>query len=163
MQDLLDQARLGFVVGAPLADGIEEAVDRPCQPVLDRHVADPALAVQLLQILDLLSIEIEPLVVGEDRVALDSAGNVRAYSLRVCVHPAHLAVDRGRVVGEVDDVVQRFARLGPPVRAHEQLPDQGLGFREDLAVQPVEPAGDLPRDFHVGLVVLGHGHQVGAR
>ena len=80
--DLLDVAWLRLVLGAALADRLEEIVERRCQLALDFDIADSACPVALFEIVDLGDVGIEGVVVDEDRVALDAAGNIGARTVR---------------------------------------------------------------------------------
>ena len=55
-QDVFEQAGLALVLGAPLADRIEERVERDDQLLLDLDVADRALDVARLEIVDLVEV-----------------------------------------------------------------------------------------------------------
>src|SRR5581483_1453419 len=64
----------GGVLRTPLADRRKERAERLEQPLLDLDVAYRALAIALLELLDLGLIRVEDVVVGENRIALDVAG-----------------------------------------------------------------------------------------
>ena len=113
-------------------------------------------AVALLEVGDLGGVVVEGVVVDEDRVALDGAGDVGADAVRVGVHPRDLLAHGRGVVGEQDRVADRLAHLRLAVGADEgrDLGLDELGDGEDVAVQAVEAAGDLARHLDVAVVVL---------
>ena len=154
-----------FVVGAALADRVEEGVERRRQLALHLHVADPALAVARLQVVHLVGVGVEGVVVHEHRVALDVAGVGGAQARRVGVHPHHLALDLGGVVLEVDGVAERLAHLRAAVDADEarHAPDEAARLGEHVAEAAVEAARRLARHLDVRQLVLADGHEVCAR
>ncbi len=120
VEQLVDKAGLRLVVGAALAHRVEEVVERLGQLLLDLDVAHLARAVALLEVLHFGHIGVEDVVVGEDRVALDRAGNVRANAGGVGVHAHHPPRDGLGVVAEEDGVVEALAHLGLAVGAHQR-------------------------------------------
>ena len=72
---MISCTRLGFAANSLRRSriGVEESFQRLEQLLLHLDVADRALAIALLEILDFLLIRIEDVVIGEDRIALDVA------------------------------------------------------------------------------------------
>src|SRR5690606_21948207 len=70
VQHVLHQRGIALQCGAPLADRVQERVQRARQLPLHLHVAHPALPVALLQVLDLRTVRVEEVLVDEDGVPL---------------------------------------------------------------------------------------------
>ena len=105
---------------------------------------------------------IERVVVDEDRVALDRAGNVGADPLRIGVHLPDLLDDRlGASSDEIDRVAVALAHL-PVVEARQprRRREQRLRLDEHLAVEVVEPPDDLARELEVRHLILADRHEV---
>ena len=104
----------------------------------------------------------EGLVQVEHGTDVGVAGVGAPLARRVGEHRLQLLLHRLRVVLQVDRVAVRLrhlAAVGP--RDALGLGEQRLRLREDLAVQVVEAAHDLPRDLDVGRLVLAHRDRVG--
>src|SRR5262249_31913281 len=76
LEDLRNALGVRLVPGAPLADRVEERVERLDELVLHLAVADGVTLVALLEVGDLLGVGVEGVVVVEHRVVLDDAGIV---------------------------------------------------------------------------------------
>ena len=78
---------------------------------------------------------------------------------RVGHHGLELAAHRTFVFGDADDVavaLRHLASVRPREPGRRREPD--VGFGEHVPVELVEPAGDLPGELHVGLLVLADRH-----
>src|SRR5947209_8413690 len=153
-----------IVPGSAFAHRLQYPVEGGGQLLLDLDIADASLSVARLEALHLDTVGIECVVVGKDRIALDAAGDICPYTVRIGVHAHHLAPHViGRVVEE-DGVVQALAHLGSAVGADENLDvalDQ-LGDGEHRFVQGIEAASDFPGNFDMGGVVLADRDDVAA-
>src|SRR5438477_9491143 len=110
-EDLVDEPCPRGQRRSTLADRRKERLEGREQPSLDLDVADPPLAVALLELVDLGLVRVEDVVIDEDRVALDRARIGHPDPLRVGVHAHHLALDGLWVVAEIDRVIEALPHL----------------------------------------------------
>ena len=165
VEDFLNKAFLGFVVGAALADRVKERIERAGELFFYFDIAYLACAVAHFEVFDFGFVRVEGVMVDEHRVAFDGAGNVCPDALGVGVHGHHALDDGLFVVGEKNRVVEALGHFGVAVDTDKRAEFRDHGFRngEGLAVKIIEAAGDFPRYFDMGFVVLAYGHEVCAR
>src|SRR5438128_7106339 len=152
----LDQAFLGGETGAPLSNWFEESIESGDQLLLNLNVTHLALSIARLQVLNLGPIIVERVVVDEDRISLNAAGNVSSDAFRVCVHGHHFSLHGLGVVAQEDGIAQRLTHLRLPGGARQcrHGTNQSFWHRKDGGERIVEPSSDFTSELNVGELVL---------
>src|SRR5436190_14245752 len=114
LDDAVHRLRVGRITRSALADRPEELFERDDQLLLHLDVADRALAIAALQILDLLLVWVEGVVVGKNGIPLHPSRRRRGHAVRVGVHPPHFLLDRLRIVSQEDRVPVALPHLPGP-------------------------------------------------
>src|SRR5437867_2670549 len=162
LDDAVHALRIGRVSRSALADRAKELLNRDDELLLHLHVADLALSVPALEVLDLGPVWIEDVVVDEDRVPLDSAGVGRMDAVRVRVHRPDLLLDGLGVVGQEDGIPEALSHLARAVdaRKHAALGNECLRNREDCPEELVEAPRHLTGQLDVRLLVATDGDEI---
>jgi competence protein ComEC len=160
-QDIPDQVRVLVECLAPGPDRFQEGGHGFHEQLLAVPAAPGGLAAALADLRQPGRIG-QQLVIGIEVALLGIARVLAARPLGAGEHAHDLFLHGPRFLGQADGIAVALAHLAA-VQARQLgiRRKQGLGLGEEVAVEVVGPAGDLPGELHVGQLILAHGHESG--